>query len=71
MYSHVACDVMKEQTLYLLKSSSLIWHLMSYLFLFINGIMMNSGASDDLNDSTIFLIVHIYPFHSDGFSHTY
>ena len=33
MYSHVACDVMKEQTLYLLKPSSLIWHLMPYLFL--------------------------------------
>ena len=33
MYSHVACDVMKERTLYLLKPSSLIWHLMSYLFL--------------------------------------
>ena len=27
MYSHVACDVMKERTLYLLKPSSLIWHL--------------------------------------------
>ena len=35
MYSHVACDVIKEQTLYLLKPSSLIWHLMPYLFLFI------------------------------------
>ena len=35
MYSHVACDVMKERTLYLLKPSSLIWHLMPYLFLFI------------------------------------
>ena len=35
MYSHVACDVMKELTLYLLKPSSLIWHLMPYLFLFI------------------------------------
>ena len=34
MYSHVACDVMKERTLYLLKPSSLIWHLMPYLFLF-------------------------------------
>ena len=34
MYSHVACDVIKEQTLYLLKPSSLIWHLMPYLFLF-------------------------------------
>ena len=33
MYSHVACDVMKERTLYLLKPSSLIWHLMPYLFL--------------------------------------
>ena len=33
MYSHVACDVMKERTLYLLKLSSLIWHLMPYLFL--------------------------------------
>ena len=32
MYSHVACDVMKERTLYLLKPSSLIWHLMPYLF---------------------------------------
>ena len=31
---HVACDVMKERTLYLLKPSSLIWHLMPYLFLF-------------------------------------
>ena len=36
MYSHVACDVMKERTLYLLKPSSLIWHLMPYLFLFKN-----------------------------------
>ena len=27
-------DVMKERTLYLLKPSSLIWHLMPYLFLF-------------------------------------
>ena len=36
MYSHVACDVMKERTLYLLKPSSLIWHLMPYLFLFIS-----------------------------------
>ena len=35
MYSHVTCDVMKERTLYLLKPSSLILHLMSYLFLFI------------------------------------
>ena len=35
MYSHVACDVMKELTLYLLKPSSLIWLLMPYLFLFI------------------------------------
>ena len=35
MYSHAACDVMKERTLYLLKPSSLIWHLMPYLFLFI------------------------------------
>ena len=35
MYSHVACDVMKERTLYLLKPSSLIWHLMPHLFLFI------------------------------------
>ena len=35
MYSHVACDVMEERTLYLLKPSSLIWHLMPYLFLFI------------------------------------
>ena len=34
MYSHVVCDVMKERTLYLLKPSSLIWHLMPYLFLF-------------------------------------
>ena len=34
MYSHRACDVMKERTLYLLKPSSLIWHLMPYLFLF-------------------------------------
>ena len=34
MYSHVACGVMKERTLYLLKPSSLIWHLMPYLFLF-------------------------------------
>ena len=34
MYSHVACDVMEERTLYLLKPSSLIWHLMPYLFLF-------------------------------------
>ena len=34
MYSHVACDVMKERTLYLLKPSSLIWHLMPYLFLY-------------------------------------
>ena len=34
MYSHVACDVIKERTLYLLKPSSLIWHLMPYLFLF-------------------------------------
>ena len=34
MYSHVACDVMKERTLYLLKPSSLIWHLMPYLFFF-------------------------------------
>ena len=34
MYSHVACDVMKERTLYLLKPSSLIWHLIPYLFLF-------------------------------------
>ena len=34
MYSHVACDVMIERTLYLLKPSSLIWHLMPYLFLF-------------------------------------
>ena len=33
MYSHVACDVMKERTVYLLKPSSLIWHLMPYLFL--------------------------------------
>ena len=33
MYSHVACDVMKERTRYLLKPSSLIWHLMPYLFL--------------------------------------
>ena len=33
MYSHVACDAMKERTLYLLKPSSLIWHLMPYLFL--------------------------------------
>ena len=31
---HVACDVMKERTLYLLEPSSLIWHLMPYLFLF-------------------------------------
>ena len=38
MYSHVACDVMKERTLYLLKPSSLIWHLMPYLFLFKNRI---------------------------------
>ena len=37
MYSHVACDVMKERTLYLLKPSSLIWHLMPYLFLFYSG----------------------------------
>ena len=34
MYSHVACDVMKERTFYLLKPSSLIWHLMPYLFLY-------------------------------------
>ena len=34
MYSHVACDVMKGRTLYLLKPSSLIWHLMPYHFLF-------------------------------------
>ena len=38
MYSHVACDVMKERTLYLLKPSSLIWHLMPYLFLFTQSI---------------------------------
>ena len=40
MYSHVACDVtcvMKERTLYLLKPSSLIWHLMPYHFLFNEG----------------------------------
>ena len=42
MYSHVACDVIKEQTLYLLKPSSLIWHLMPYLFLYIP-----SSASKD------------------------
>ena len=35
MYLHVACDVMKERTLYLLQPSSLIWHLMPYLFLLI------------------------------------
>ena len=41
MYSHVACDVMKERTLYLLKPSSLIWHLMPYLFLL--DLMMSFG----------------------------
>ena len=40
MYSHVACDVMKERTLYLLKPSSLIWHLMPYLFLFTKNICL-------------------------------
>ena len=45
MYSHVACDVMKEQTHNLLKPSSLIWHLMPYLFLF--KIKVNSGYITD------------------------
>ena len=44
MYSNVACDVMKERTLYLLKPSSLIWHLMPYLFLFFLSFSVNMGA---------------------------
>ena len=38
--SHVACDVMKERSLYLLKPSSSIWHLMPYLFLFIINLLI-------------------------------
>ena len=57
MYSHVACDVMKERTLYLLKPSSLIWHLMPYLFLFIFDFRRLYIASeipeDNVSDSTI------------------
>ena len=42
---HIACDVMKERTLYLLKPSSLIWHLMPYLFLLTQGMIENSPKS--------------------------
>ena len=47
MYSHVACDVMKERTVYLLKPSSLIWHLMPYLFLFITIVRENLANRGD------------------------
>ena len=47
MYSHVACDVMKERTLYLLKPSSLIWHLMPYLFLFSLAMSITRGLLCD------------------------
>ena len=51
MYSHVTCDVMKERTLYLLKPSSLIWHLILYLFLLGNKliIMRKTKNSDQIH----------------------
>ena len=55
MYSHVACDVMKERTLYLLKPSSLIWHLMPYLFLFIN-IAYLVSVDSDIDDKQVILL---------------
>ena len=53
MYSHVACDVMKERTLYLLKPSSLIWHLMPYLFLY----MLTGTRLIDLCEYAVLLII--------------
>ena len=50
MYSHVACDVMKERTLYLLKPSSLIWHLMPYLFL----LDLHLSISNDIVSTKIY-----------------
>ena len=52
MYSHVACDVMKERTLYLLKPSSLIWHLMPYLFLLKQGHTNNESNKQRINFRT-------------------
>ena len=57
MYSHVACDVMKERTFYLLKPSSLIWHLMPYLFLFtLNSV--TTGVRELNGTSEISLVTH-------------
>ena len=60
MYSHVACDVIKEQTLYLLKPSSLIWHLMPYLFLFRDGLKnISHQYKKNLPDSMVPGILHL------------
>ena len=74
MYSHVACDVMKERTLYLLKPSSLIWHLMPYLFLLGLCLMFNfmKLKLNDINLS-IYAVEIVFEtiFHGNGRNMTY